>query len=101
MSTSIELAERGWLPDWAIRAGIRRQYERRLVTLDPPDPAEHRSTQRQFAEQLRNGPLVLSADKANAFIDMYVNEDSLRFSEDLKEAVRVIREEYFLRSACA
>ncbi|MBP8128685.1 MAG: ABC transporter substrate-binding protein [Candidatus Hydrogenedentes bacterium] len=40
----------------------------------------------------------LSRELADQFVGMYVNEDSLAFHDELREAVRVIREQY-LRSA--
>lgn len=42
----------------------------------------------------------LSAERANQFVGMYVNKDSLRFTSELREAVDVIREEYFRPTKC-
>ncbi len=59
----IELAERGWLPDAAIRAGIRQLLRTRLKELarvGDPEPAEAR-----LAEQLRTAPLTVHATEAN------------------------------------
>ena len=59
----IELAERGWLPDAAIRGGIRRLLRTRLRELaaaGDPEPTEAR-----LAEKLRDAPLTVHATEAN------------------------------------
>jgi len=66
----IEFAERGWLPDVAIRAGIRHLLGRRLqevasgYTVTPGLPRK-RTSASNFAEQLRQGPMVIAASDAN------------------------------------
>jgi cyclopropane-fatty-acyl-phospholipid synthase len=53
--------ERGWIPDWAIRTGIRRLIRTRLREqrglIEPQRAA--------FIEQLRHSPLALETDAAN------------------------------------
>lgn len=58
----IRLAESGWLPDAAIRAGIRRLLRRRLR-----DEAAHRDTRRPaLLRELRRGPIAPRPHLANA-----------------------------------
>lgn len=61
----IELAERGWLPDWAIRIGIRRLLSRRRLGTPGGGAESHRSYISDFVQQLRQSPLAVSTDKAN------------------------------------
>jgi cyclopropane-fatty-acyl-phospholipid synthase len=54
----IALAERGWLPDPAVRLGIRRLLAGRLAELrGPPEPS--------FRASLRDGPVALVPERAN------------------------------------
>lgn len=57
MQTAIELMERGLVPDWLTRAGIRRLLGRRLREQSAVDGA--------LAEALGHGPIALHTDKAN------------------------------------
>jgi cyclopropane-fatty-acyl-phospholipid synthase len=59
MSIAIDLAERGWLPDFAIRSGVRRMLKQALVRLEA-DP-----NQEALVEQLRGGPIAIETDAAN------------------------------------
>ena len=66
----IELAERGWLPNAAIRAGIRRLLGRRLQDVATGFAADagsqdQRMTTSQFAKQMRRSPMVVAASSAN------------------------------------
>lgn len=60
----IGLAERGWLPDWMIRLGMRRMLAERLrqerLALSKLGGAA------AFAEQMRQAPIALATDQANA-----------------------------------
>lgn len=57
----INAMERGWLPDCAIRAGIRRLCRQRLNDLAArPEGAEER-----YADDLRRGPLAVHTADAN------------------------------------
>ena len=62
MSIAIEFMERGWLPDWVIRAGIRRLLKQRLRDQQAQQGSNE---QRLFFASLRNGPLALHTEKAN------------------------------------
>jgi len=59
------LAERGWLPDRVLRAGIRRECARRLreETLGGPEAQSRRFALR--IASLRESPLAIHADAAN------------------------------------
>ncbi|TWU27476.1 SAM-dependent methyltransferase [Bythopirellula polymerisocia] len=60
----IRLAEAGWLPDWLLRLGIRGLLKKRLqVSVEDSSSAE--SANREFAERMRNGPLLEAASEAN------------------------------------
>ena len=56
-----QAAESGRLPDWMIRAAIRRLCRMRLRELEGPVPAEHST----FLGSLRNGPIAPVPEKAN------------------------------------
>ena len=59
------LAERGALPDWLLRAGIRRLLAARLREIHSTDPAEAADACAQFATQLASAEIALLTDKAN------------------------------------
>jgi cyclopropane-fatty-acyl-phospholipid synthase len=61
MSGLIELAERGWLPDHAIRAGIRHLVRRRLHE----EQALANDAYGERMQQLRESAIALSTDAAN------------------------------------
>jgi len=65
MMTGIELAERGWLPDAAIRIGIRRMLSERLERLDQEEFGEQLRTRMQFVRELSRAPIALATDAAN------------------------------------
>ena len=62
----IDLAERRWLPDSLIRYGIRRLLKRRLRADAEITASEAAEKSRQFAETLRQSPLAVATDAANA-----------------------------------
>jgi cyclopropane-fatty-acyl-phospholipid synthase len=61
----IDWAERGVLPDWLIRPGIRRLLKQRLEAADRRDPQKCREALRSFIGKLRCGPLAVATDEAN------------------------------------
>ncbi|MCU0981472.1 MAG: cyclopropane-fatty-acyl-phospholipid synthase family protein [Pirellulaceae bacterium] len=61
----IAIAERGWLPDWLIRRGIRGLLAERLRQEDRIEPDRNRDAAREFADQLRRGPLAIETAAAN------------------------------------
>ena len=66
MSSTIELAERGLLPDALIRHGIRRLCAQRLRDehRDDPDRADARA--RSLLANLRESPIAIETEAANA-----------------------------------
>jgi cyclopropane-fatty-acyl-phospholipid synthase len=58
--------ERGLLPDWLIRIGIRRMVSARLRKEKRGSPAEQAERLMQFVEQLRRSPVAIRPDAANA-----------------------------------
>lgn len=66
MSLGIDWAERGLVPDTAVRWGIRRLLRRRLQQQDRGDCAANREALRAFEQQLRRSPLAIEQPAANA-----------------------------------
>ncbi|MFP5206286.1 MAG: SAM-dependent methyltransferase [Acidobacteriota bacterium] len=58
--------ERGLLPDWLIRIGIRRLISARLRQEQSGSPEEQAERLMQFIAQLRQSPLAIRTDAANA-----------------------------------
>lgn len=63
-TTAIRWAEKGLLPDLAIRAGIRRLLKERLSEINLDDSRAARHTDR-FVASLRAAPIALVPEKAN------------------------------------
>jgi cyclopropane-fatty-acyl-phospholipid synthase len=61
----IDLAERGMLPDWLIRLGIRRLLARRLRDIDHVTPESHAQQTADLIESLRRGPITTDIISAN------------------------------------
>ena len=61
----IDLAERGVLPDWVVRVGIRRLLAARLRKEDRGDVERQREEQERFIEELRQSPIAIATDEAN------------------------------------
>lgn len=57
----LESTERGWIPDWIIRAGIRRLLQQRLNTLPVAG-----DTGPNADDVFKNGPIAVETDAANA-----------------------------------
>lgn len=58
--------ERGLFPDWLIRMGIRRLVAERLRKEQQGSPAEQAERLMKFVAQLRQSPVALRPDAANA-----------------------------------
>ncbi len=65
MSSAIDWAERGWLPDGLIRRGIRRLLAARLDQQRRQELAAPGEPFREFLAQLRQGPIAVHTDAAN------------------------------------
>lgn len=61
----IDLAERGLLPDWLIRVGIRRLLAARVRKEDRGDAELQRETQERFIDELRGSPIAIATSDAN------------------------------------
>lgn len=61
----IELAERGWLPDTAVRFGIRRILRERLREIDTGDCEAALATKLATIDAWSRGPIALVPDLAN------------------------------------
>jgi cyclopropane-fatty-acyl-phospholipid synthase len=64
MGNPIEWAERGWLPDFVIRWGIRQLLRRRLNSL-PVDVEASAKLRASVLEEMRRAPVALSTREAN------------------------------------
>jgi cyclopropane-fatty-acyl-phospholipid synthase len=59
------LVERDLVPDWILRAAIRRLLAQRLREEDEGDPERQRARHMRYIEQLRTGPIALHTCEAN------------------------------------
>ncbi len=57
--------EKNTLPDWLVRAGIRRLLTERTATLTKGDIAARIACKQQFIEDLRRQPLAINTEAAN------------------------------------
>ena len=64
-SLSHSLLERDLLPDWLIRAGIRRLLAQRLRDEDKGDVEAQQQHLMQFVEELRQSPVAIATREAN------------------------------------
>ncbi len=62
---AIDLAERGWLPDRLLRAGIRRLVRARLADERARAAGDASRCEAEFAAELARGPFALHTDEAN------------------------------------
>lgn len=65
MKTAIELAERGWLPDIALRTGIRQMVSRRRRAMQRRAADSVAVGKQVFARQLADGPIAVQTAAAN------------------------------------
>lgn len=65
MQAGVELAERGWLPDWLMRFGIRRLLRARLRLEATFGTEGLDQRHRDFVAELRESPIALHVDSAN------------------------------------
>ncbi len=61
----IDLAERRWLPDALVRAGMRRLMAKRLRDETRGDEATVAARQQRFVDQLSNSPIAIETQSAN------------------------------------
>jgi cyclopropane-fatty-acyl-phospholipid synthase len=61
----IDLAERRWLPDGVVRAGMRRLVAKRLKTEARGDAAEIAERQLRFVDELAASPIAIETQAAN------------------------------------
>ncbi len=65
MIDCIDLAQRGILPDWLIRVGMRRLMSARLREERKRDAAQLGGAVRQFVQELRRSPIAIATEAAN------------------------------------
>jgi len=65
VSTFTELMERGLLPDWVVRQGIRSLLRSRAGILGRQSPCEQLEANQRFLDSMRSAPVALVPDKAN------------------------------------
>lgn len=66
ISLAIELAERGWLPDWLLRAGMRALLRRRLRLHQHGDPEADLAAFMELVKRLRADAIAVHTADANA-----------------------------------
>ena len=64
-AASLELAERGWLPDAVLRAGIRRLVRARLTSENARVGGDPTRAEAEFSACLAASPIALVPEKAN------------------------------------
>lgn len=62
----VDLAERRWLPDGAVRAGMRRLMAKRLKVEVRGTPEEVAERQRRFVDELAASPIAVETQAANS-----------------------------------
>lgn len=65
-TVALSLAEQGWVPDAAIRRGIRRLLRRRLREIEGGGAQSVAQKQMQLIERMSQSPVALVPDAANA-----------------------------------
>jgi cyclopropane-fatty-acyl-phospholipid synthase len=65
MSLTLNLVERGWLPDSVVRLGIRRLLRQRLESLPAAGTPAHQRAVEAFVTGLGASPLAVATEKAN------------------------------------
>ena len=63
--TLLDLAERGWLPDFVVRAGIRRLLRARLAEEAARASGDPARSEAQFAARIATAPIALVPEQAN------------------------------------
>ena len=62
---AIKWVERGYLPDWLIRLGIRALLKRRLRAIDSDDAERFGDAKQVFITRQNEAPIALQAEAAN------------------------------------
>ncbi|MDD3764843.1 MAG: cyclopropane-fatty-acyl-phospholipid synthase [Nevskiales bacterium] len=63
---TIDLCERGWIPDRLARVGMRRLMQQRLVDASMGDDEQRAERLGRFVEELRASPIAIETQAANA-----------------------------------
>ncbi len=65
LETALSLLERGYVPEWVSRQGIRQLLKNRLREASAGSPEGDRRNLRRFVEELRRSAVAIYPDKAN------------------------------------
>ncbi len=65
MQTAIWLAEKGYVPEWALRKGIRRLLSQRIDELHTKYLEDPEEGLNEWIDHMRNSPVALVPEKAN------------------------------------
>lgn len=65
MQTAIWLAEKGYVPEWVLRKGIRRLLSQRLEELDAKYHEDPEKGLNEWIDHMRKSPVALVPEKAN------------------------------------
>lgn len=62
---AFEACDRGWIPDWLIRACLRRLIDKQLTSDEARDPETRSEAERQLIEHASTGPVADHAHESN------------------------------------
>jgi cyclopropane-fatty-acyl-phospholipid synthase len=65
MKTAIWLAEKGYVPEYFLRTGIRRLLAQRIQELEIKYGNDHEKAMKEWVEHMRASPVALVPEKAN------------------------------------
>ena len=65
MQTAIWLAEKGYVPEWVLRKGIRRLLSQRIHELHSKYLEDTEKGLNEWIDHMRNSPVALVPEKAN------------------------------------
>lgn len=65
INTAIWLAEKGYVPEFVLRKGIRKLLTERLVELHAKYDVDHEAGMKEWVEHMRASPVALVPEKAN------------------------------------
>jgi cyclopropane-fatty-acyl-phospholipid synthase len=65
LGVALTLVERGFVPDWLIRIGIRRLISQRLREEKRREATADRKRIEEVVDELRASPIAIHPDKAN------------------------------------
>ena len=65
LDSAVHLTEMGYMPDPAVRFGVRKLLSQRVQLEERGDTADHQERFQRFLDETRRGPIAVATDKAN------------------------------------